>query len=157
MKKLLKFLGTGAMWVTLTFVGMLTFAAGLNIVHTAFPTADQSAEFGIPYALEQINTILSNNMTTQNVVANSTSAYQVPNNTAYTIFVAASNPVAVSMPSAANSLDSEEVVVVSEQAASATWAASAASVVGAPSTLAIGTGVKFKYNAAASTWYAVIQ
>lgn len=160
MKKLTKFLATGIGWLLFGFVAMVASAAGLSVIHTAFPTSDASTEFGIPYAVENVNTVLGTNMLSKVVVVNNASnPYQVPNNTAYVIFAGtqASNVMTVSMPSAANSLDNQEVSIFGQAAVSSvTVVSSGASAVGGPSApTAANWHVKYKYDAGTLSWYAV--
>lgn len=136
-------------------------AAGLAIQHTAFPTADNSTEFGIPAAVENTNTVLQTNMLSKVVVVNqSSSAYQVPSNTAYVIFAGTNTNAAtftVSMPSATNSLDNQEVTLYGQAAVSAVTAVSSGgSVVGAPSNpTSASWHAKYKFDAGTTTWWAV--
>lgn len=136
-------------------------AAGLSVLHTAFPTADQSTEFGIPAAVENQNTVLQTNMLSKTVVVNNTSnPYQVPSSTAYVIFAGtnvAGATLTISMPTAANSLDNQEVTIFSAAAVSAvSVASSGASVVGSASApTSANWHIKYKYDLTTNAWYAV--
>ena len=159
-KKSVKFFGTGFLWLTLGFLSLWAGAAGLNIVHTAFPTADSSTEFGIPYSLENLNTVLQTNMLSKTVVINNaSSAYQVPSNTAYLIFAGTNTNAAtfaISMVPAASALDNQEVSIYSQAAVSAVSVTSVgASAVGGPSVVTANWHVKYKYDAGTLSWYAV--
>lgn len=157
MKRFAKWFITG-FFIT-AFIGAGA-AAGLAIAHTAFPTADTSTEFGIPYAVENQNTILQTNMLSKTVVINNPSnPYPVPANTAYVIFVGtqASNVMSIQLPSAVSSLDNQEVSIFGQAAVSSVSVTSAgASAVGAPSApTAANWHAKYKYDAGTTTWYAV--
>lgn len=165
MRKVGKWLASGLFgFVALSFLGALTLsisdAASLSILHTAFPSADQSTEFGIPAAVENTNTVLQTNMLSKQVVVNNASnPYQVPNSTAYLIFAGtqASNVMTVSMPSATNALDNQEVTVYGQAAVSSvSFTSTGATVVGGPSAATSNNWhVKYKYDTATLSWYAV--
>lgn len=157
MRKLGKWLISGIFgFVFLSMAG----AASLSILHTAFPTADQSTEFGIPAAVENANTVLQTNMLSKLVVVNNPSnPYQVPSNTAYLIFAGtqASNVMTVSMPTATNALDNQEVTIYGQAAVSSvTFTSTGATVAGGPSAATSANWhVKYKYDTTTLTWYAV--
>lgn len=160
MKKYAKFLATGFAWLTFGFMFMVAGAASLSVIHTAFPTADSSTEFGIPYAVENMNTVLGTNMLSKVVVVNNASnPYQVPSNTAYVIFAGtqAASAMTISMPSATNSLDNQEVSIFGQAAVSSvTVVSSGASAVGGPSApTSANWHVKYKYDVGTLSWYAV--
>jgi len=163
MKRLGKILGIAFTAVVLTYGMMFAYAAsGLAIIHTAFPNADATAEFGLFNAVENHNTILQTNMLSKVVVNNNAAnPYQVPNSTAYILFTGTqpSATMTISMPSAANSLDSQEVSIYSQAsvASAVTFASSGATVLGAPATLTANAHVKFKYDAATTTWFTIDQ
>jgi len=160
MRKIGKFLGTGLMWVTGAFLAMFGFAASLAVVHTAFPTPDNTANFGLFAAVENMNNVITTNMLSKVIVPNNAAtAYQIPNNTAYVLFTGVQSSVAatISMPSAANALDGQEVTIFSASTAAATTtiASTGATVVGAPASLVANETLKFKYDSGTTSWYLI--
>ncbi len=157
---MLRKFGKWALTGIFAFVFMsIAGAAGLTVLHTAFPNADTSTEFGIPSAVESHSTILQTNMISKTVVTNNASAaYQVPSSNAYVIFAGTNVAnLTVSMPSAANSFDSQEVSIMGVAATSSvTVTSSGATVTGNPSTpTSANWHAKYKYDVGTLTWYAV--
>ncbi len=136
-------------------------AAGLSVLHTAFPNADTSTEFGIPASVENMNTVVQTNMLSKLVITNNASnPIQIPNNTAYVIFAGTNvtnAALTISMPSATNALDNQEVSIYGQAAVSsvAVTVAAGASAVGGPSSAAANWHAKYKYDAASLSWYPV--
>ena len=160
MKRIINNLLVGVVAVITSLSLMYAAAAGLAVVHTAFPTPDTGTNFGLFSAVENLNTILNTNQLSKVVVNNNAAnPYQVPSNTAYVLMTGTqpSSTMTISMPSAANSLDSQEVTIFSASAVSSsiTFASSGASVVGAPATLAADSTLKFKYDAPTTSWIVV--
>jgi hypothetical protein len=156
-KYLVRFIVGFIMGLTILVAGAAT---GLSVKHTAFPTADNSADFGIPAAVENANTIMQTNMLSKTVVNNNAAnPYQVPSDTAYVIFTGTqpSPTMTISMPSATDSRDNQEVSVYTQAsiASAVTFASSGGTVVGAPATMTTDGTVKFKYDSTTSTWYVV--
>lgn len=143
--------------LTAAFIASSANAASLQTTHTAFPTPDSSAQWGVFAAVENLNTAVQTNMLSRLVVSNnSTTPYQIPVSTGYVFFTGtnASSVMAINLPPAASAIDGQEVSIFTQAAISGalTTASTGASVVGAPTTMAAGATVKFKYLADILTW-----
>jgi len=147
--------------VLLCFALTAQAADALAISHTAFPTPDGSASFGLFKSAEQANTALQVNMLSKLVVNNnSTTPYTIPNDTAYVLFTgtqAGAGTMTINLPSAANSRDAQEVTIFTAGAigTALTVASSGATVVGTPATLAANSTLKYKYDAGTTSWIVV--
>ncbi len=159
MKRIGKFLGAGILWMSFAIAAMFTGAQALQIVNTAFPSADKSTNWGINYALENLNTIIQTNMLSKVVVNNNAaSSVQLANNTAWTLFTGTNvGTLTVNLPAAANASDGEQVAFYTQAAiaTSSVFASTGATVVGGPATMAAGTTAKFLYDSGTTTWYKV--
>lgn len=149
-----------ALFLSVVSLGALA-ADALSISHTAFPTPDGTANFGLFKSVEQLNTAVNVNSLSKLVVNNnSTTPYTIPNDTAYVLFTgtqAGAGTMTINLPAAASSRDSQEITIFTAGAigTALTVASSGATVVGTPATLAANSTLKYKYDAATTQWIVI--
>jgi len=143
----------------LVYGALFATAASLTTTHTSFPTPDATANWGTFAAIENLVTAVQTNMLSKTVVNNNaTTPYQIPSSTAYVMFTGTlPQTFTASMPSAANSLDGQEVTLFAQSGVTTalTVASSGATVVGTPATLAANGTLKYKYDADTTSWIVV--